>query len=279
MHRRTTLALIGLLTVLNSLTPSSAQQEEQPAEVDSEFADFRSAAERYRMTTESGEALDLLEAPIMNWANPARNNELGSIFIWERDGRPLIVGTVFTYQYRAGVRTKHAFHSLAQQPLSASLDEQILWKPKSPGVQWRTAGGVPAARAARRLVQMRALARQFEVRLSDDRDHSEVLRLLPQPLHRYTPAGSRGEDGAIFAFVTATDPEALLLIESQATDDGLTWRYAFARFHFVTLEATLDGQPVWSVEPEFDQRQNIRGAAEFQERPYSTMLVDERPAE
>lgn len=29
------------------------------------------------MTTESGDSLDLLETPIMNWANPARNNELG----------------------------------------------------------------------------------------------------------------------------------------------------------------------------------------------------------
>jgi hypothetical protein len=278
MHRRITPALIGLLTVLNSATLLIAQQDEG---ADSEFAEFQSAAERYRMTTGAGQTLHLLETPIMNWANPARNNELGSVFIWERDGRPLIVGTVFTYAhpFRPVVRTKHAFHSLSQEPLSASLDEQIVWRPASPGVQWRTSEGSPAAGTARRLVQMRALARRIEVRLTDDRSRSEVLRLLPQPLHRYAPAGSPAEDGAVFAFVTATDPEALLLIESHATEDGLKWRYAFARFHYVTLEATLDGDQVWSVEPEMDQRQNVPGATEFQERAYTTMLVGERPAE
>lgn len=279
MHCRLTLPLIGLLPVLTCSTPSIAQEAEQNEEAGRAFAEFQSAAERYLMTTEPGETLSLLETSIMNWANPARNNELGSIFIWESDGRPLIVGTVFSYQFRGTVRTKHAFHSLSQGPLFANLDEQIVWCPKLPGLQWRTSAGVPARRAARRLIQMRALARRFEVQLTDDKSQSEVLRLLPQPLHHYTPAGPPGEDGAIFAFVTATDPEALLLIESHATEDGLIWRYAFARFHFVTLEATLDGDQVWSVEPEIDQRRNVPGATEFQERPYTTMLVGERPAQ
>ena len=110
---------------------------------------------------------------------------------------------------------------------------------------------------------MRGLGRRFEVRLTDDKDRSEILRLLPQPLHRYTPAGSSNEDGAIFAFVTATDPEALLLVESHESDNRLEWRYAFARFHFVTLEAELDGDPVWSVDLEIDQHKNIPGATDF----------------
>jgi hypothetical protein len=124
---------------------------------------------------------------------------------------------------------------------------------------------------------MRALARRFDVRLTDDRELAETLRLLPQPIHRYERDGSTDEDGAIFALVTATDPEALLLIESVASDAGLSWRYAFARFHFAMLEADLDGERVWSVDAEYDQRRNTLGARTFQDRVYTTMLAGERP--
>ena len=277
MYCRVALAIAGFVTFAG-WTRSLGAQEADEAEI--AFAEFRSVAERYQMTTESGDSFDLLERPIMNWTNPARNNELGSIFIWESEGRPMIVGTVFTYvhSFRGTVCTKHAFHSLSQDPLIAGLDEQTVWRPESPGLLWRTSAGVPDAAARRRLVQMRGLARRFEVQLTDDKNQSEILRLLPQPLHRYAPAGSSGADGAIFAFVTATDPEALLLVESHATETGLKWRYAFARFHFATLEATLEGDPVWSAELEIDQRRNVPGAAEFQGRSYTTMFVGERPA-
>lgn len=54
---------------------------------------------------------------------------------------------------------------------------------------------------------MRALAREFKASVDLEEGGTE-LRQLPQPLFRYESKS----DGAIFAFVLATDPEALLLI-------------------------------------------------------------------
>ena len=36
-------------------------------------------------------------------------------------------------------------------------------------------------------------------------------------------------DGAVFAFVQGTDPEAVLLIEAVRRDDRTVWQYAFGR--------------------------------------------------
>ena len=66
----------------------------------------------------------------------------------------------------------------------------------------------------------------------------------------------------------------IALFESSASQ----WRSAFARFHFHTLQAKLDGERIWSVEPEYDQRDNTLGAEGFQDQIDSTMNVSERPA-
>ena len=54
-------------------------------------------------------------------------------------------------------------------------------------------------------------------------------------------------DGAIFSFVVATDPEAILLVEAFDDQGKMGFRYAFARFHFWRLTATLGDKPVWDV--------------------------------
>lgn len=267
--------LIGCCFLFGTLPQLPAQET---ADAESAFAAFQTAVEKYRFSTADGETLTLSETPVMNWTNPARNNELGSIFVWSRDGVPCVIGTLFDYEVARtrAIRTKHAFHLLADEAVTAEFEEQLVWNPRPPGVQWKPAAGVPSRDANRRLLQMRTLARRFNVRLSDDKGLAETLRLLPQPIHRYERAGSSSEEGAIFALVTATDPEALLLIESTASDAGLSWRYAFARFHFAVLTADLDGERVWSVDAEYDQRINKFGDRAFQNRVYTTMLAGER---
>lgn len=268
--------IIGCCLLFGTFTPLPAQDA---ADAESAFAAFQAQVEQYRFSTTEGEALTVNEMPVMNWTNPARNNELGSIFVWSRDGVPFVIGTLFDYEVASTrtIRTKHAFHLLADEAVAAELEEQPVWSPRPPGIQWKSADGVPSRDANRRLLQMRTLARRFNVRLTDDKGLAETLRLLPQPIHRYERAGAPHEEGAIFALVTATDPEALLLIESIASDAGLSWRYAFARFHFAVLTADLDGERVWTVDAEYDQRQNKLGDRAFQNRVYTTMLAGERP--
>jgi hypothetical protein len=55
-------------------------------------------------------------------------------------------------------------------------------------------------------------------------------------------------DGAIFSYVVATDPEAILLVEAFDEKGKTGFRYAFARFHFWRLTATVSDKAVWDAE-------------------------------
>ena len=74
-----------------------------------------------------------------------------------------------------------------------------------------------------------------------------ALRLLPKPITRYGKPGQTPEDGALFAFVLGTDPEAFLFIEERKGPGGLEWQFAFAPMTCLALEAKHKDQPVWSL--------------------------------
>jgi hypothetical protein len=53
-------------------------------------------------------------------------------------------------------------------------------------------------------------------------------------------------DGALFAFVLTTDPEAWLMLETRKKKDGLEWQFAFAPMSGYPLEGSWKEQVVWS---------------------------------
>jgi hypothetical protein len=77
----------------------------------------------------------------------------------------------------------------------------------------------------------------------------EELRLLLQPLHRYSDAKARIRDGAVFALALGTNPEALLFIEARDNAAGAAeWHYGWARRGTSgPVYGFLDGEEVWSV--------------------------------
>jgi hypothetical protein len=81
-----------------------------------------------------------------------------------------------------------------------------------------------------------------------DATEREELRQLPTPLYRYDPQSGDITDGAVFAFVVGTDPEALLQIEAVKIEGKVVWQYALARRTYCRLECRLDEKVVWEVE-------------------------------
>ena len=71
---------------------------------------------------------------------------------------------------------------------------------------------------------------------------------MPQPIYRYGAAGEEVNDGALFAFVQATDPELLLVVETHRAKAGEEWHYGLARMTDQALEVRFDDRPVWSVD-------------------------------
>src|SRR5262245_30487913 len=64
--------------------------------------------------------LELVREPKLKWSNPAVSDVQGNVFVWTRDGRPLMVGS-FTKWFSPQSRMQHEFHSLAEEPLSAKF--------------------------------------------------------------------------------------------------------------------------------------------------------------
>jgi hypothetical protein len=103
----------------------------------------------------------------------------------------------------------------------------------------------PAETQRARLLQARALAREFSARMTHYGEKWE-LRRLEKPIHEYGPAGDEVLGGAIFAFVAfSTDPELLLLIEARQGSDGPYWAYLPARLSQQDLWLERSDQQVW----------------------------------
>src|SRR5690606_16729266 len=109
----------------------------------------------------------------------------------------------------------HEWHSLVDAPgLRAFRGAQPLWICDEPGITWQPFRPAPSVAASRlsRLVQMRSLVRRLTASIESEGEAE--LRLISQPLYRYPETSEEMRDGALFVFVMATDPEAVVLVET-----------------------------------------------------------------
>jgi hypothetical protein len=228
-----------------------------------------------RLDSAPNEKLALLDKPILRWSNPARTNEDGAMYVWLRNGRPEVIGSIFTYKFTR-VRTKNEFHSLALGPLSAKFRGELAWKPPTAGVTFAPVDDAPApAETARlRLIQMRQIAAQFSGDMVDAKDRRDTLRFLNQPLYRYDPSAKGVVDGAIFALVLGTDPEVLVVLEARETPSGKRWEYACARFHYNGLTVRRKDREVFHVETDTAQNVTNLGDPASRDKVYVTFHVD-----
>jgi hypothetical protein len=191
----------------------------------------------------------------LRWINASRGRDAQDfLLLWVHDGRPVAVASVFPYN-------RYLCHELCSLSRSAKLVAReagrTVWAPKSAGVEFHDLpdGPAPAETPVLRLAQMKSLGARFTATLTgwnEDESDREVLRLLPTPLYRYDIKTAEDthpdlRDGALFAFVQGTDPEALLLLEEVVLNDRPRWQYAFARTTSGGLEARLGDEVVWKV--------------------------------
>lgn len=189
--------------------------------------------------------LDLLHAPVLRYSDPVSSISDGAIFLWLQDGRPEAVMGAHPGTMN---RTWIEYQSLSTQPLVATRDGRDVWFPKDPGVRFLPANGDDSAETspAKRLIQMRSLAASFSASTTDHRGDRQELRLLPQPIHRYSSSTQNVLDGGLFVFVRATNPELLLMIELQQANGIARWHYSPARFTGRACELNHRGAPIWS---------------------------------
>lgn len=104
---------------------------------------------------------------------------------------------------------------------------------------------------AKRLRQFKQLARRFEAdEFYKPRGQSKkeryALRLLPQPIHRYSDPDSGVLDGGLFVFAFGTNPEIILQIECLGNEGtSPKWHYRCVRTSAAELSVRLNGEEVW----------------------------------
>jgi hypothetical protein len=158
----------------------------------------------------------------LRWRNVERGQEGEALLaVWAHNGRPEALASIYPYNGYLW----HEFVSLSRtSKLVAREKDRVVWSPKVAGVEFKDMpeAPVPAETPAARLRQMKSIAERFQATMTgwkeDDSDRQE-LRLLPRPVYRYDLKDAREpsptlRDGALFAFVTGTDPEVVLMLEA-----------------------------------------------------------------
>jgi hypothetical protein len=258
------------LTLLAAMTAgASAQVPDVPSDKEAVSANATKAAEfaaaeaaRYdiRHADKGKQALKLRPEPVLRWSNPTGGEVHGSVFLWENGGRPEAAASAYRFFDRKQLNIELV--SLSEAPLKASRNGRPRWSPEA-GLSFKPVPDAPepAATAEKRQFQTRALARQFTGSMTDPRDEAKAteLRLMARPLHQYEATDGSGREGAVFALVTTTDPEILLLVESRKGKGGREWVWAAARMHFGGLRLKWADEVVWEVPPAAPPWDKIRG--------------------
>lgn len=182
----------------------------------------------------------LHEEPLLRWSNPTAGSVHGEVFLWTIDSRPVAIASIYRWYHPFKDSTAELV-SVTQHGIEATEGERTRWNTKNSGIHFSEMADAPAPAdtAGGRLIQLRSLARRFRAELIDTRSGDEVgreLRLLNQPAHRYACPDQKVLDGALFAFVEGTDPEAWIVLEAAETDAGPKWRFALARMNRDALQ-------------------------------------------
>jgi len=226
----------------------------QAAKPDETLDLMKARAASYRFEREGVGPLRLKGEPAFRLGRQPADDILdGAIFFWlGEDDRPESAAQLFLIKHAAEPQGLwvHEFISLSPGKIAGRLDGKPSWSPLGPGIVYHALADAPkpAATAGQRLREMRSLAQEFRVADKFKEKTWDDLRLLTTPVARYGgKAGSRVIDGALFAFVTGTDPEAFLFVEAREGESGPGWHYALAPMTCFDLKATHAGKGVWSL--------------------------------
>ncbi len=232
--------VVGVLLVMGFASQVSVAQEETEAGKDViEFG--RKQASSYRIVAGEQE-LEFNDKAVLSWTNPARNSKHGTVFFWTDKGRVATVACI--YMDKKNEIWRHEFQSLTTSRLKATQEQDLVWSTKEQGIQWQELDSTfdVESKPERMLLQFRKLAEGFKARLFGS--EIEELRLLRQPLFRYSSSEHQVIDGVVFAFVQGTNPEVLLIIEA-SSDKEMPWRFALARMTGYGVNVNLPDGTEW----------------------------------
>jgi hypothetical protein len=206
-----------------------------------------SATKVHEANADGDEAAQLNETPFLFFTNEPHRIVGGSLWGWAIRGRPVAICKVEKYDRgRADQTWLYCLASLSEETIDVAWRDGQTWTARTPGIVRRELhdAPVPADTARVRLRQMKELSQRFSAMDFEPNGPGRTeMRLLSQPLWRYSDADSGLIDGALFATDGAA---ALFMIEvHQGETPKPKWRYAAAGMSAWALSLKLDGEEVW----------------------------------
>ncbi len=172
-----------------------------------------------------------------------------SLWAWGTGGRPAAILKLESNRARPSERHwLYGIVSLAANPITVEGGDAWKWSSTQPGLEVHDVAHAPAPASTKslRLNQMKAIAQRFEVHEFSGPRGRLQLRLLSSPIYRYSDPAAKLQDGAIFGFAYGTNPDVLLVMESQQQGDAdPKWRYGIARLGAGKIVVNLDDHEVW----------------------------------
>jgi len=238
------------------LAGGALAQDEPAADADRQerlqFMERQAATFTLQRRSADDRPFPLTPEPVLRYSNPERERGStdGATFLWLDGARP--VACISFSIRRPRNAAYHECTSFASEPLECRQSGAVVWSPPSGGLQPRPldVAPQPASGKSLRLAQMRNLARRFAVTcFHPQTDEPTELRLLSQPLYRFSDKPAGITDGALFAFVVSNDPEMLLLLEAvRGTDqEPAHWQFSLARMSSLKQTVRLDDAEIWPV--------------------------------
>lgn len=236
--------------------PLRVQSESDPAQNkkrDAKLKAYQQLAANFSISTTEQHTTPFLlhPKPLQLWSNPLRPAPYGATFLWTSNNRPVAIGCIYEWfgENNRSVLCRE-LKSLSPDPLIATHQNRRIWTPQKQGIEFQQ---FPDSYAMKQQgtpqLQAKRLARHFSARmlkLLEQRDFE--LRLLPRPIYEYNDK-TTDHYSALFSFVQATDPEAILFLKrSKDNNSKWQWQFALARMTSGALSVKFDKKTVWSVE-------------------------------
>lgn len=197
-------------------------------------------------SSSDGKSSDFKIAPdaLLSYTDPARSYLAGGLWKIGESGQPkgLIAIELWPDNNDPLLGTIHEeLNSFASGGMELRNHTSTIWNPSETTLKFLplSESSPPAATAERRLLQMKTLARKFAV-TEVYRGDSAVLRMLPRQIDRYEDSAEQIQDAAMFAFVSGTNPELIVIVECC----GNRWQYGLARLSWAELRVEFDGKEV-----------------------------------
>ncbi|MFK8111834.1 MAG: hypothetical protein AB8B91_06515, partial [Rubripirellula sp.] len=210
--------------------------------------------------------------PALRWSYFDTGRYYGDLYIVTSQERPVAIFAMFRW-FHPLVRSYVCATSLDDSRFVARRNGKPQWQPSTSSLQWQRLPEAPrpAGSGPYRLVQMRRIARDFsgEVLTLADKTNFKKLRLMPQPIHRYSAGDA---DGAIFAFANGTTPAVLLCVEADLSPKDTHWRYGIARRWSYESRIQHKSKEVWMAP-------TVRAPADSSDPYYVSVIPEQNDAD